>query len=167
MNFPRSHWKSGKESGTKLCPALYQQIKFSGVIHFFLILWSFKLVFHRWTPFAPGIHYLIYFRNQAQDPQIWPIHTLAMQDNGMQRSLLSYSTILPTGNHFCGCCAPRTATRVYRAPSPFPLPPSNCSSSSGEGGGTHREEKVVQPRDQSWNLWIQMLYSQMVPVFWQ
>lgn len=94
---------------------------------FLLILWSFKLIFHRWTPFAPGIHYLIYFRNQAQDPQIEPIHTLTMQGNTKQRSLLSCSSPLPAGNHFCGCCAPRTAIRVYREPLSFPVPPCNIS----------------------------------------
>lgn len=74
---------------------------------FLLILWSFKLIFHRWTPFAPGVHYLIYFRNQAQDPQTEPIHTLTMQGNTKQRSLLSCSSPLATGNCCCGCCAPR------------------------------------------------------------
>lgn len=91
---------------------------------FLLILWSFKLIFHRWTPFAPGIHYLVYFRNQAQDPQTGPIHTLTMQGNAMQRSLLSCASPLPTGNYFC---APRTATRVYREPLSLPIPPCNIS----------------------------------------
>lgn len=106
-----------------------------------MILWSFKLIFHRWTPFAPGIHYLIYFRNQAQDPQIEPIHTLSVQGNTMQRSLLSCSSPLPTGNYFCGCCAPRTAIRVCREPLSFPAPPpQNISFPSVKGKKKKKKE---------------------------